>query len=329
MTTIKDIADKVGVSIATVSRVLNYDTKLSVNDKTKNKIFEVAEELSYTKRRKRKPAFRRIAFLHNKTKEEELHDIYYMAILVGIEERANNSKIQLLKFLKEDDKKIPSDIDGIIILGDISQKQVEFLKTVSSNLVFIDCYQDFDNCDAVLIDFEKVTNQILNYFISKGHKNIGYLGGYETYQGLIPPIQEKREKHYRNFMIEKNLLDEKNIYIGKFTDKSGYTLMKQAIIDLKDELPSAFYAGSDPIAIGALKALQEEKIDLPERVSIIGVNDISISKYIYPSLSTVRIETELMGETAVDLIIEKFSNERKIAKKVYIDTKLVIRDTTN
>lgn len=329
MATIKDIADKVGVSIATVSRVLNYDTTLSVGDQTKKNIFKVAEELSYKKRRKRTPAYRRIAFLHNKTQEEELHDIYYMAIRVGIEERADNHKIQLLKFLKDDYDRIPDDIDGIIILGDISQEQVDLFKTFSSNIVLIDSYRGLDGCDEVLVDFKTITNQCLNYFISKGHQKIGYLGGYETYQGLIPPIQEKREKYYRNYMNEKNLLDERYIYIDKFTAKSGYNLMKQAITTLKEELPSAFYIASDPMAIGALKALQEEKIALPERVSIIGVNDISISKYIYPSLSTVRIETELMGETAVDLIIEKFSNERKIAKKVYIDTKLIIRDTTN
>lgn len=107
----------------------------------------------------------------------------------------------------------------------------------------------------------------------------------------------------------------------------GYQLMKQAIKEHKDQLPSAFFVGNDSMAIGCLRALHEENIPVPERVSIIGVNDISVSKYVYPPLSTVKVYTELMGETAVDLLLEQMT-ERKISKKVIISTLLEIRGSS-
>lgn len=88
-----------------------------------------------------------------------------------------------------------------------------------------------------------------------------------------------------------------------------------------------FFAGNDQIAIGCLQALNEENIHVPEEVNIIGLNDISVSKYVYPSLSTVKVHTELMGETAVDLLVERIEG-RTIPKKVFIATNLIIRDSS-
>jgi LacI family transcriptional regulator len=92
-------------------------------------------------------------------------------------------------------------------------------------------------------------------------------------------------------------------------------------------LPTAFFVGNDAMAIGCLRALLEEKISVPDRVNIIGVNDISVSKYVFPSLSTVKIHTELMGETAVDLLLERL-NDRIVSKKVFVGTELLIRQSS-
>jgi LacI family transcriptional regulator len=103
--------------------------------------------------------------------------------------------------------------------------------------------------------------------------------------------------------------------------------MKKAIKDHKENLPSAFFVGNDSMAIGCLRALHEENIRVPEKVSLIGVNDISVSKYVFPPLSTVKVYTEFMGETAVDLLLERMT-DRKIAKKVIISTQLEIRGSS-
>jgi len=328
MATIKDIADKVGVSIATVSRVLNYDLSLSVGDDTKKRIFEVAEELSYQKRAQKKKASWRVAFVNWINEEEELNDIYYMSIRHGVESRAEKKKMELLKYLRDDSDQIASDIDGIIAVGRFNDEQIIKLKNLSTNIVFVDSDPEDDKCDAVCVNFERVTKQVLDYFISKEHKKIGYIGGYENLRNTISPIQEIRENYFRSYMKEKKLLDVSYIYINNFTVNDGYQLMKKAIKDHKEDLPTAFYVASDPLAIGCLRALHEANIQVPERVSIIGVNDISISKYMYPPLSSVKIETEVMGETAVDLMIERLSDERRVAKVVHIATRLMTRETT-
>ncbi|SEO51520.1 transcriptional regulator, LacI family [Amphibacillus marinus] len=327
-TTIKDIAEKAGVSIATVSRVLNYDSTLSVGDDTKKRIFKIAEELDYKKRKPKVHASHRVALLHWGTENEELNDVYYMAIRVGIEERADYHKVQLIKCLKEDYLDLPKDINGIIIVGTMLNEQIEKLKQLTNNIVVIDSFFDIEGVDAVQVNFKKVTERILDHFIKNGHQEIGFIGGYETFHGLAKPIQDKREKYFRAYMNEHHLLTEKYIFVDDFTPESGYQQMKKAIATLKDKLPTAFYVGSDPVAIGVLRALHEANINVPNQVSIISIDDISISKYVYPALSTVRIETELMGETAIDLVIERLTTERKVAKKVYIETSLNLRDSS-
>ncbi len=324
LATIKDIADKAGVSAATVSRVLNYDQSLSVAADTKKKIFEVAEELSY-KRRHRKPISRKIAFLHWVTEAEELDDIYYMGIRYGIERRAEALDVELVKYVEGET--IDTNIDGIIAVGRFSEEQVRQLKAISPQIVFVDSNPNEAEFDAVLVDFERVTQLVMDHFIAKGHTSIGFIGGYETFKEKIAPIQDMREKHYRNYLQEKNMLDERFIFLDSFAVNDGYELMKQAIHDLGEELPTAFYMANDPLAIGGLRALHEEGIPVPGRVSVIGVNDISVSKYVYPSLSTVKIYTELMGETAVDLILERIDDKREVPKKVYLSNKLIIRQT--
>lgn len=327
MATIKDIASKAGVSASTVSRVLNYDKTLSVAVETKKKIFEAAEEMAYYKGRGKKQVERKIAFLHWVNEQEELDDIYYMAIRFGIEKRAEAANMTLVKYSENDFEAIDKDVEGIIAVGRFNPDQVKELKKISRKIVFVDSNPDEGNSDAVLVDFEWVSKLVIDYYLSKGMQEIGFIGGYETYKDTIDPIPDAREKYYRSYMAEQGMLNEDLIFVDNFSVESGYNLMKQAIGQLGEDLPRAFYVANDPLAIGCLRALHEAGIEVPGRVSLVGVNDITVSKYVYPSLSTVKIYTELMGETAVDLISEQVNEKRKISKKVYISNKLKVRQT--
>lgn len=327
MATIKDIAEKAGVSIATVSRVLNYDASLSVGDETKKRIFEIAEALSYKKRPSKKSSSARIGILLWYTEKEELNDLYYMSIRLGIEQRCEQHGIQVANFYNSIESIKQEDLQGIIAVGKFSAGQVEELSQMVEHLVFVDSSPDEDVYDAVVVDFEKATKTVLKHFTESGHTNIGYLGGREEFKDHSAEIEETREKTFKASLLDANLLDESNLYIGRFTVEDGYNLMKQAIQTKGDALPTAFFAANDLLAIGALRALNEEKIAVPERVSLIGINDISVSKYVFPPLSTVKVHTEVMGETAVDTILERIAG-RQIAKKIFISTELVIRDSS-
>jgi LacI family transcriptional regulator len=327
--TIKDIAEKAGVSIATVSRVLNYDPTLSVTDETKKKIFEAAEELSYKKKSARKSSAPKVAIIHWYTEKEELDDLYYMSIRLGAEKQCQAHHLQVVKLFYDNFEDIVREsVQGIIAVGKFSSKQASELRRVTDNIVFVDCSPDDDLYDSVVIDFEKATRKVLNHFLEKGHRTIGYIGGHESYKDQSADIEELREATFRSYLGEKGLLNERAVYIGSFSVNQGYALMKQAIQDHGEALPTAFFIGNDAMAIGCLRALHEAKIDVPGRVNLIGFNDISVSKYVYPALSTVKVHTEMMGEVAVDLLMERLSN-RKVAKKVFLATELKIRQSSD
>lgn len=329
MATIKDIAKKANVSIATVSRVLNYDSTLSVSDETRQKIFEVAEELEYKKRQspKKNEAYK-IAIIHWYTAKEELEDLYYMSIRFGVEKKCHEMDIQFVNYFFNDLQNVKQEtVQGIIAIGKFSHEQIENLTELTNHIVFVDSSPNDDVYDAVVIDFVRATQKIIDYFLEKGHHHIGLISGKERYKDSSIDIEDAREKSYRHYMNELNLLKAENIYIGSFSVNDGYKLMKRAIQERGNDLPTAFFAGNDLIAIGCLRALHEEGIAVPEQVNIIGMNDISVSKYVYPALSTLKIHTEKMGMTAVQLMIERLSG-RKIAKKIMLATELKIRKSS-
>ncbi|MEH7352377.1 LacI family DNA-binding transcriptional regulator [Neobacillus drentensis] len=328
MATIKDIAQLAGVSIATVSRVLNYDTTLSVGDETKKRIFEAAEELSYKKKPVRKQDSVKIALLQWYTEKEELEDLYYMSIRLGVENRCRHLGVHMVKYFQDNYEELKdNEIQGLIAIGKFSSKQVKELLSITKNIVFVDSSPDEERFDSIVIDFEKATEKVLQHFIKKSHEEIGYIGGREGFKDKTSIIEDQRELAFKSYLEEKGLLNEAFMYSGTFSVDDGHSLMKKAIQEHGDNLPTAFFAGNDSIAVGALRALLEEGISVPERVNIIGVNDISISKYVFPSLSTVKVYTELMGETAVDTLLERIEG-RKTAKKIFIGTKLILRNSS-
>ncbi len=328
MATIKDIAQKAGVSIATVSRVLNYDMTLSVGDETKKKIFEAAEELSYKKKPVRKQESGKIAVLQWYTEKEELEDLYYMSIRLGVENRCRHHGLHMTNYFQDNVEDLKEDdVQGLIAIGKFSKQQVNELYSLTKNIVFVDTSPDEERFDSIVIDFEKATRKVLGHFIEKGHTQIGYIGGREVFKDKTSVIEDPRESAFKRYLIEKGMFDETFMYIGSFSADDGHALMKKAIHDHGGLLPTAFFAGNDSLAVGALRALLEEGISVPERVNIIGVNDISISKYVFPSLSTIKVYTEIMGETAVDTLLERIEG-RKTAKKIFIATKLVIRNSS-
>lgn len=329
MATIKDIAAQAGVSIATVSRVLNYDPQLSVSAETKQKIFEAAEQLDYKKKRPAKKAMQdTVALVHWYTEEEELNDLYYRSIRLGIENSCREHGLFVQKILySELDSVSRGSIKGMIAVGKYSNAQVEKLSEWTSRIVFVDFSPENEAFDSVVTNFSKVTEKALNCLWDSGLRRIGYIGGREQFRDKSGTVTDRREQTYKQYMTEKGEYREEDVLIGTYSADDGYTMMKARIEKKNTELPEAFFAASDTVAIGALRAMNEAQIQVPDRVSLIGVNDISVSKYVYPPLTTVKVHTEFMGETAVGLLIEQLKEER-IPKKVVLPSELIVRGTT-
>ncbi|MBC2205924.1 LacI family DNA-binding transcriptional regulator [Listeria booriae] len=328
MATMTDIAKLAGVSIATVSRVLNYDETLSASGETRRKIFEIAESLDYTKhKQKATKKTGKIAIVQWNTEEEELNDIYYMSIRIGAENRAREHGIEI-STLYELDKIAQATIDGILAIGKFTLEQVEQLKEIHPHICFVDTDYRLNKYDSVVIDFVQSTREVIDYFIAGGHTNIGFIGAEERSE-IDGSMNDPRSVAYVEYMKERQLYAKQNMFVvgGRFDVPSGYEQMKQAIEQLGDELPTAFFVANDPMAIGCLRALSEAGIAVPERVSIVGFNDISVSQYVSPALSTIRVYTEFMGEEGMDMLIERM-NGRKHAKRTILETDLVLRESS-
>lgn len=332
MATIMDIAKKAGVSSATVSRVLNYDESLSVSDDKRKLILEIAEKLDYQTPRKRRSNTglnMRIGLIHWYTLRQELEDPYYMSIRLGIEKTCYDHKIDMVKIYnpEEHDFEHMESLDGLIAIGKFHDREIERFKRVSPNIVFVDSSPREMEFDSVVSDLAAAVENALGYLIGQGHSHIGYIGGQEFIGPEKVPLGECRLETFREYLRKRGLLDEKQVLVGAFVAESGYQLMKKTIGE-SEKLPTAFFFGSDSMAIGGLRALNEAGLRIPQDVAVLGINDIPTAKYMSPPLSTVRIHKEFMGETAVELLLERLLKKREIAKKVVVPTVLVEREST-
>lgn len=329
-TTLKDIANQANVSLATVSRVLNGDSSLSVGEDTRQRIFQVAEELNYTKhqRTKTKGKFARIAVVQWYTQKQELDDLYYMSIRTGIERACEQVGFQVVQIFESKLDQIPTAVDGIIAVGKFSKRQIQRFKQISSKLVMVDYDGLPSECDSVTADFEHGTQLAIGKFISDDLTDIGMIHGSETTSDHQESIPDLRLHYFEREMKKRDLFRPELVFKGDYSSQSGYDQMIIAIDTLGDKLPHAFYISNDPMSVGAIKALQERNIQIPERVSLISFNDTTIANYIFPGLTSVKVATEEMGENAVLLMEEQQTTTRDYPKKLVLGTKLVERKTT-
>ncbi|KRM61998.1 galactose operon repressor [Paucilactobacillus vaccinostercus DSM 20634] len=328
--TLKDIASKANVSLATVSRVLNNDQTLSVNDLTRKKIFEIAEELNYTKHKRpaTKTPSKRIAVVQWYTQSQELDDLYYMSIRMGIEEHCQQVGYKAISIYESSLDQIPAGVDGIIALGKFSPNQIRQLQRISSNVVLVDFDGLSHGCDSVVTDFEQSVDMVIDRFQQAEINDIGMIYGTEKTTDQKQTINDQRYHYFVKAVTALGIYNPDFVFEGDFTSQAGYQAMKHAIETLGDRLPHGFFVANDPMAVGALKALQEAKIQIPERVSLISFNDTTIANYVYPGLSAIHVATKDMGQSAVELMVEQQNAPRDFTKKVVLGTRLIERQTT-
>ncbi|MGL5414790.1 MAG: LacI family DNA-binding transcriptional regulator [Clostridium sp.] len=342
MATIKEIAEKVGVSSGTVSRVLNNDITLSVSDETKMKIFEVAEEMQYETVRQRKVKEGivekkeeeikvRIGIVEMYSQKQQLQDPYYLLLRSVVEKECFDNGIEVINLYKLNEKYefiSTEKIDGIIAIGKFSEEEVGNINDISEKIVFLDSSPNEQKFDSVIINFELAIKEALDYLMKLGHENIGYIGGYRTLNHYKKMDVDIRVKYYKEYMEgRKSYLEDNIIDTKEMTTLAGYNEVSSLLKNKKD-VPTAFFVASDTIAMGVLKALYDNGIKVPEDISIIGFNDVIASQYTIPPLTTVRVNIENLANAAVELILEQVLKGRDYNKKVVIPSELVIREST-
>ena len=329
MTTIKDIAAKAKVSPATVSRVLNYDKNLAVNDSTKRRIFQIAEELHYQKNKKlRKTNLKTIAIVLWCDRDQEIKDLYYYSIRTGIEDQAKALGYRVQVYYETDNLESLDKSIGIVAIGysQYSQKRLTKIENINKPIVFVDEDTLHKGECCVISDFHSSIIEVIDHFLNHGQTKIGMLAGslYDNYDK--DNLLDFRFQDYKKYMQNKELYDSSNVYVGKFTPDSGYQTTYEIIKD--HNLPDALIISNDAMAIGALKALREANIKVPEDISIISFNDTTAAEFANPSLSSVHVNTQEMGRAGMKILQDLLSDGIKVPYKIVMDTNLVLRESS-
>lgn len=330
LATLKDIAQKAGVSIATVSRVLNQDENFNTTSKTRRKILQIAQDFEYKKIDKRliKEETDKLHFICFLLYDEliEITDPYYLLIRTGIKDEAENHNVDI--FFTFDTDTSFTGYDGAMIVGGNNMwDKATCLKEKTKDFptVFVDFNPNIHGTDSVIPNFKMMVEKVINRFVELGYTEIGYVGGIE-YDRNNSAINDPRKKYFVNILKDKKYYDPRYIFIDdEMSMKVGYKLTKNAIEDSK--LPRALFIENDTMAIGVVKAINEYGLRIPDDVAIISCNDIPAAKYLQPSLTTVRVHSDTIGKLAVQILNDRINNHRKIGVNLIVDNELKIRDS--
>ena len=331
MATIREVAKKAGVSITTVSRILNNDDSFNVSKITKEKVLKVIKQLNYErKKNKNRISQSNIAIIKCFDEKIENEDPYFVSLKINLENMLKK-KVSKVKFfdLEEIEKLIKyneisnfSLTDAVIFIGETSKEKLKFFKSLNENIICVDVYDTDNITDYIKFDMRNSVEIVLNYIFKLNHKKIGLLVGRNK---VVKNLVDFREKYFKEIMVKNGLYREEYLQIGDFSMESGYIMMKE-ILKLEDR-PTAVFCGNDSIAMGAYKAIRENKLKIPEDISIIGFNDLKLSQYSIPSLTTIKIDTKLIAQETVNSLIELLEGKRDYHKKVFLPIELIERQS--
>lgn len=318
MATIKEIAEIVGVSSAAVSRVLNYDEGISVSEETREAIFATAEKIGY-KKKVIYPKIENVALLYFTDNEDELEDVFYRGVREEVIKQAKKMNIRLQIYDRRDGMSvIPRDLNAFIAVGWLIRKEINQLYKICPRGVFIGTSPDEKLFDAVRPNMDSFVTQMVDYFVEKGHKKIGFIGGSDRNIDTGKPSMDIREWSFRQSVAYYHCLEEEYILISeKFTVDEGYRMGKELL--KKSSLPTALCIASDTLAVGVLQALNEKGIQVPEQMALFSINDVNIAKYLSPPLTTIHIDIPCICETALDLLRNRVLYGGKVTKLIFVN----------
>lgn len=332
MVTIREIADAVGVSPATVSRVLNFDASLSITPRKRQAIIETAEALNYLtpRNRRRSPpnGMHRVAMVHFLRPDQELGDPYYVGMRLGIESLCNARKIETVKVYHTDrlpDPTLIQNASGVIAIGRHDEEEIAWLEKHARHVVFADFAPSGDRFDSVHSDLGLAMRKLLQALTGMGFRRIGFVGWDDVYNGVRRTQPETRCRVYMEWMKEAGLFDERLCRTEENTEESGYRLSR-ALLE-EPRRPDVLVACNDNMAVGAYRAIHEMGLSIPQDIAVASFNDISVAQFLNPPLSTVKLPFEEIGETAVELLLER-ARGRILAKRITLASTLIWRAST-
>ena len=335
MSTIREVAAYAGVSIATVSRVMNNDTTYKMTEETRDRVWKAIVDLNYkAPASRRKPgqteavsSVRKIGCVI-KLRGGKYSDPYYLSLLSGMENylSAHHAEVSFVRTWNELENSevllriFSEPLDGLILMSHVGEAVFHYALSKVPHIVGIDTgYREIDNVE---YDHYQAAELAVSYLISLGYREIGYIGGAE---GEVPMQQCRRFHSYRNTLLDHGLrVYDQWVLDCNWNDARCARLIREIG---RDRLPQAFFASSDLMAIAALRALSEMNVQVPERVGVIGLTNLEMSRYSNPPLTTIDIPTEEMGAAAAKTLLRRIEGEESLPRRILFPAKLVPRDS--
>lgn len=336
---LKDIAKEAGVSISTVSRVINGKEQGAASKETRDKIWSIVRKNGYTpnvlaqnlKRRtsltdpKEKPLYY-IDCLQARTSNLNT-DPFFSELERALEQEAFNYNY-IIKHtyrpmdLKSLDSIIQADernICGLVILGRymFTKEQLKILKEVYKNIIYVGLNAIPLKCDQVICDVYKAGISAVEYLIELGHKKIAYIGE-QANECRFLAYKDALSLHNINFTIHNTA------NVIQSTD-GGYKGAQKLLNSSSDF--TAVFCANDLTAIGAIKAFHENKKQVSRDISVISVDDIDLAQYITPMLTTVHIPIEELGRQTARTLIDRINGRHTLPMKVELPFFIAKRDS--
>jgi len=328
--TIKDIARYTGVSVSTVSRVLN--NKPDVKAETKLKVSTAIKKLGYSP----SSVARGLVLKRSNVLGFVVPDITnpnFPELARGVVEKARQYGYSVIFFDTNNDNHVEKEainllrskqVDGIIVsFSEANQNELGKLK--EENFPAVQIYRKSPNSviSTIAIDNVDSAYKAVMYLFSLGHKRIGHLttgsstlSGAERLEGYLKAYKESRLEQRKEW-----------IFAGPHSAATGYTGMK-AFLE-QEQTVTAVFASHDLMAVGAYEAVFERGLSIPGDISIIGHDNIKISKLVHPKLTTIDTFKDKLGQAGVKLLMEEIAERTRMNKEMVFKTKLIVRDSTS
>jgi DNA-binding LacI/PurR family transcriptional regulator len=330
--TIRDVAAEANVSIASVSLYLN--DKPGLADDTRERIAAAIDSLGYLRRRSStttEPRF--IGLLIEKLPLSPFFDMFYGEVIQGIDSHSKENGYNIALIVVGPDEVVPrlleghnGDVAGVVMLGsgDINHNIIDAVLEEKLPTVLVDNYLLDVPLDCVMPDYVAGANQATQYLLERGYQDIAFLQGSGKYLALV-----ERFRGYCTALIEAGVPLRPELiqpYLSKGFPNKGYLEMK-ALIESKARFDAVFCV-TDRTAFGALQALKEAGIRVPEDVAVIGFDNVAQSSHTTPPLTTVHVPKFAMGEIAINRLSDIIAQRGiEIPIKHTLYTSLVIRES--
>ena len=331
--TIKDIAEKLKLSISTVSRALNDHP--SISKETKGRVVKAAKGMSYhpntIARNLKTQQTRTIGVL-----VPGIHYYFFSQVISGIEDIAFQSGYSVMVYQSNEDydrevfnikSMLSHRIAGLLISVSQNTKEVSHLKEVLNHnvpLVLFDRdIKGFEVCKVLTDDFDGAF-KITEHLINKGYKKIAHITGPEDLS-----ICENRLEGYKKALKKHNIPFLKEYVVSGGLDEDAGIEGCKKLLKLKDR-PDAIMCVNDPVAVGVYSHMEKLKLNIPKDIAVTGFSNIPLSHMIRPALTTLDQPAYKMGTEAAEILIKNIENNncKSTPEKIILKTRLIVRDST-